>query len=227
MKTRKKRKFKKRYWLLVNLGIAIVILILLLYKPARYDPSEPAPADNKQGQVSPYLTHELSPQLYNGVQRDQPFDLIVTQEGINDIIAHSKWPKKSDGISFFAPVVLFVPDSIVLMGTANIKGVQFVVTIVAEPGLDDQGFLNLQVTKVKVGAMNITLLAGVVAKRMYQQQLATTPIDTKDLGAQIAASILNDKPFKPVFKLEGKKVRIEKITITQGKMTIRLAPASD
>ncbi len=223
MKTRKKRKLKKRYWLLVNLGIVIVILILLLYKPTHYGP--PDFAWSKE--VSPYMTHELYPQLYNGVQRDQPFDLIVTQEGINDIIAHSKWPKKSDGISFFAPVVLFVPDSIVLMGTANIKGVQFVVTIVAEPGLDDQGLLNLQVTKVKVGAMNITLLAGVVAKRMYQQQLATTPIDTKDLGAQIAASILNDKPFKPVFKLEGKKVRIEKITITQGKMTIRLAPASD
>ncbi len=209
------------------MGITIVILILLLYKPARYVSPELAPAADKHRQVSPYLTHELSPQLYNGVQRDQPFNLIVTQDGINDIIARSEWPKKPDGIRFSAPVVLFVPDSIVLMATANIKGVEFVVTIVAEPRLDDHGLLNLQVAKVKVGAMNITLLAGAAAKRMYQQQLATTPVDTEDFRARIVASIFNDQPFEPVFRLEDKKVRIEKITITHGKLTIRLAQVSD
>jgi len=227
LKTRKKRKFKKRYWLLVSLGITIVILILLLYKPARYDPSEAAPAAEGRRQVSPYLTHELSPQLYNGVQRDQPFDLIVTQDGINDIIAHSKWPRKSDGVRFSAPIVLFVPDGIVLMTAANMKGVEFVVTIVAEARLDDDGLLNLQIAKVKVGAMNITFVAKAVAKRMYHQQLATTPVDTEDFRVRVAASIFNDQPFEPAFKLEDKKVRIEKITITHGKLTIRLSPASD
>lgn len=224
MKARKKAKFKKRYWLLAGLVIVILILVLSLYRPARYNPLELAPAGGKPGQVSRYLTHQFLPQLYNGAQRGEPFDLPVSQKGINEIIAWSEWPKEFDGIRFSAPVVLFVPDSIILMGTVNIKGVEFVVTIVAEAGVDEQGLLNLWVAKVKVGAVNITLLARVMAKTMYAQRLATTPIDRQDLQAQIAASILNDEPFEPVFEVEDKKVRVEKITIEQEKLTIRLIP---
>ncbi len=113
------------------------------------------------------------------------------------------------------------------MGTVNIKGVEFVVTIVAEPKIDERGLLNLWVTKVKVGAMNITLLARVMAKTMYQKQLATAPLNTQDWRAKIAGSLLNDEPFEPVFKVEDKKVRVKKITITQEKLTIHLTPASD
>ena len=224
MKARKKRKFKKPYWLLLGLAVASVSLVLLLlYEPARYEP--PDFAHSKE--VSPYLTHELSPQFYNGAQRGEPFDLVVIQKGINDIVARSKWPREFDGISFSAPAVLFVPDSIILMGTVNIKGVEFVVTIVAEPGVDEQGLLNLRVAKVKVGAMNITILARVMAKTMYQQRLATTPLNAQDLRAKIAGSLLNDEPFEPVFKVEDKKVRVKKITIEQEKLTIHLTPASD
>jgi len=221
LKTRKKRKFKRRYFLLADLVIVIILFVLLLYKPARYDPL--APADNKQ--VSSYLTHELMTQLYNGAQRNEPFDLVVMQEGINDVVTRAKWPIESGGTMFYAPAVLFTADSIVLMGTAAVKGVEFIVTIVIEPKLDEKGLLNLQVTKVKVGAMNITLLARMVAKKMYQQRLATTEVDTDDLGAQIAASLLSDEPFEPVFTVEDKKVRAEKITITQGKVTLSLVPA--
>ena len=202
---------------------SVSLVLLLLYKPVRYDP--PDFAHSKE--VSPYLTHQFLPQLYNGAQRGEPFDLVIIQKGINDIISRYEWPKEFDGISFSTPAVLFVPDCIVLMGTVNIKGVEFVVTIMAEPRVDEQGLLNLWVTKVKVGAVNITILTRVMAKTMYQQRLATTLIDTQDLRAQIAASILNDEPFLPVFKVEDKKLRVEKVTITQEKLTIRLTPASD
>ncbi len=224
MKVRKKRKFKKLYWLLIILVAAsIPFVLLLLYKPACYDPH--VFAHTKE--VSPYLTHELSPQFYNGAQRGEPFDLVVLQKGINDIVARSKWPREFDGISFSTPAVLFVPDSIVLMGTVNIKGVEFVVTIVAEPRVDEQGLLNLRVAKIKVGAMNITLLAKVMAGTMYQKQLATAPLNTQDLRTKIAGSLLNDEPFEPVFKVEDKNVRVKKITIKQEKLTIHLTPAFD
>ncbi len=223
LKARKKRKFKKLYWLLpVLAAVPVSLVLLLLYKPARYDPPDFA----YTREVSPYLTHELSPQLYNGAQYDEPFDLVVEQRGINDIISRYDWPKEFDGVSFSAPAVLFVPDSIVLMGTVNIKGVEFVVTIVAEPKIDDQGLLNLWVTRVKVGAVNITLLARVMAGTMYQQRLAVAPINTQDLQAKIAGSLLNDEPFLPVFDVEDKKLRIEKITIKQEKLILHLTPAS-
>jgi len=112
------------------------------------------------------------------------------------------------------------------------KGVDLVITVVGEPRLNEEGLLNLHVAKVKIGAMNITPLARMIAKRMYAQRLATVPIDTEDLGAKIAGSLLNDEPFEPVFDIadifenEKKKLRIEKITIQQEKLILRLVPAS-
>ena len=227
MEKQKKKRFKKRYWLLIDLAVVVIIAVLLLYKPAHYNPDNISLAGENHRQVSPYLTHKLSPQFYNGMQRGEPFELVVTQAGINDIIRRSGWPKESGGVWFWAPEMLFEDDGIVLRTMANIKGVEFVVTFVINPSFDQNGLLNLQVTKVKVGAMNITLLAKVVAKRMYQQQLASLGDDRDQLSVKIAASLLNDEPFEPVFSIEDKKVRAEKITLEQERLTIHLVPLSD
>lgn len=232
LKVRKRIKYKKLIcWLLVDLAIALVILALLLYKPGRYDP--PEYTDDKL--VSPYLTNILTPAVHNGAQRGEPFDLVVTQSGINEVVAwyyKHKWPRQAEGTTFSAPEVLFVPDNIVLMGTAITRGVEFVVTIVLAPNLDEEGLLNLRVATIKIGAMNITPLARMIAKRMYAQRLAAAPIDTEDVRSKIVASLLNAEPFEPIFKIKGildnkdKKVRVKKITIEEEKLILRLVPAS-
>ncbi|MFQ6034590.1 MAG: hypothetical protein ACE5NM_01930 [Sedimentisphaerales bacterium] len=225
LEVRKKKKYKKlASWLLVDLAVASIIFSLLLYKPTGYGPLAVNAASRRRGRVHPYLTRLLS-ELYNGAQRGQPFELVVIEEQINEAIGRSQWPKESEGIMFSTPEVLFRPESVVLMGTANIKGAEFVVTIVLQPRVDQQGLLNLQVAKVKIGAMNITPLAKVVARRMYQHRLATVPVDIDDLRTKIAGSLLSDEPFEPVFHIEDKKVRVEKITVTQGKLILHLVPA--
>ena len=108
LKVSKKRKFKKRYWLLIDLALAIIILYLLSYKPARYRPPGTVPAGNNQDQVSPYLSNVLLPQLYNGAQRDEPFDLNVIQKGINETIARFQWPRESDGVVVCSPTLFLV-----------------------------------------------------------------------------------------------------------------------
>ncbi|MHC4641704.1 MAG: hypothetical protein ACYS32_08665 [Planctomycetota bacterium] len=232
LKARKKKKFKKRYWLLLDLALAIIILALLFYKPARYRPPNTVPVSNNQDEISPYLTNVLLPQLYNGAQRDEPFDLDINQKGINDTIARFKWPRESDGVILSTPTVFFVPDSIVLMGTASIRGAELAVTVVAKPRLDEEGLLLLKVDKVKIGAMNITPLARLLAKRMYKERVESVPVDLQDLRAKIAASLLNEESFEPILNIRdiseevNKKVRIEKITIIQKRLTIRLAPVS-
>jgi hypothetical protein len=225
-KAKKKRKFKILIWLGIDLIVAAVILGLILYKPAHYDPLEIAPTR----EVSPHLTNELLPQLYNNAQLDEPFDLVVTQKAINDIVARGNWPMHSEGTTLSAPAVLFVPGSVVLMGTATLKGVDFVVTIALTAHVDPNGLLNLKVAKVKVGAMNITLLAKLVAKEMYQKRVGLLPIDKADIRAKIAASLLNDESFDPVLDLtdlfDGQRteVRIEKVAIEHQKLTLRLVP---
>jgi hypothetical protein len=231
-KVRKKKKFKKRYWLLFDLALAAIILALLFYKPSRYRPSGYIPIDNKQEEISQYLTNELLPELYNGAQREEPFDLEIIQKGINETITRLQWPQESEGVILSAPTVFFVPDNIVLMGTANIKGAELVVTIVAKPALNEKGLLNLNVQKVKIGAMNITPVAKLLAKRMYSERMASIAIDIEDLRTKIAASLLNEEAFEPVFNVNGifedldRKLRIEKITIAQKKLILRLVPVS-
>jgi uncharacterized protein YpmS len=224
LKERKKARFKKICWLSIGLAAALVFFVLLLlYKPARHG----SPEFTYDNQVSPYLTHELLPELYNNAQLGEPFELVVTEEGINDVIARSKWPKQSGSVWYSVSEVLFVTDNIVLTGAAIAGGVEFAVTVVAEAGIDRNGLLKLQVTKVKIGAINLTTLGKMIAKRIYARRLDTASPDKKDIRLQIADSILNDEPFVPVFKIEDKKVRAEKIKITKGKLTIRLTPIPD
>ena len=226
-KIHKKSKRKKLVvWLLIDLTVATVVFLLLLYRPGRYDPADFDSLNQEQGQVSTYLTHVLSPQFYNNSQLGEPFNLVVTQDGINEIVAGLGWPKFSEGVMLYAPAVLFVPGSVVLMGTANVKGVELIITIELVPKIDEQKLLNLDVIKVKIGAVNITPLARMVGKKMYAESLATMPVDKEALQTKIVASLLNEEPFEPVFRVENSKVRIEKITIQKEKLTAHFVPSS-
>jgi hypothetical protein len=223
---KKSRRKKLVLWLLIDLAVAAVVFALLLYRPSRYDPADFDSYGHEQGQVSPYLTHELSPQVYNNSQRGEPFDLVVTQSGVNEIVAGLSWPKFSEGIMLYAPAVLFVPGSVVLMITADFKGVELIITIELEPKIDQQKLLNLHVAKVKVGAVNITPLARMMGKKMYAERLVMLPVDTEALQTKIVGALLNEEAFEPIFSIEDNKVRIEKITVYKEKLTARLVPAS-
>ncbi len=228
LKLRKKKRLKKlACWLVVDLIVATIIFALLLYKPRWYQPAVFNEGSYERGTVSPYLTHELLPKIHHDAQLGKPFDLVITQEGINEIVAWSGWPKESEGVIFTSPAVLFMPDNIVLMGTAVVKGVDFIVTIVVEPKINEQNLLSLNVVKVKIGAMNITPLAMIVAKKSYKQRLASITEDIKnEWQTKITASLLNNESFEPVFKIEDIKVHVESITIKEKQLTLRLIPAS-
>jgi len=222
---KKARSNKLIRWLMVDIAVAALVFVVLLYRPGRYQP--PGSDKYRSGEVSPYLTNELSPAIYNGIQRVEPFDVVITQEGLNDIIARGNWPMESEGILLYAPAALFIPGRLVLMGTAAAKGVEFVVTIELEPKIDEKGLLNLQIAKLKIGAMNITPLAKIIAKKMYMQKISGIELDSNAIQTKIAASLLTDVPFEPVFSIDDtKKVRIEKITIENEKLLAHLVPVS-
>ncbi len=222
LKKKKKKKFKRIYWLLIDLVIMAVVIILLLYKPTRYKGLDVSSTSLEQGQVHPYLTHDLSPQLHNGLQSGAPFDFVVKQVPMNEVISWSDWPKQAEGTNFSLPELFFEPGRIILMGTATTGGVDFIVTIAVEPELSREGLLNLRVATVKIGAMNITPLARLIAKKMYAERMSTTYVDMNSIAAKIAASLLDDRAFEPVFNIEGRKVRLEKFTIEKQKLTAGL-----
>lgn len=105
-----KKRFRRRCILLAEFAIVILLLFLLLYRPAAY--KRPAASDFQNTYVSQYLTNVLLPQIYNGVQREKPFEIIVTQDGINEIITSSQWPKQVESISFSAlPPKVLAPQA--------------------------------------------------------------------------------------------------------------------
>jgi uncharacterized protein YpmS len=201
--------------------IPVIFVLLVLYKPAGIRPDKLI----TDKQVSLYLTNVLYPQLYNGAQRQEPFELVITEEGINDIISRLNWPIESDGIWYFTPKALFKPKHIILSGIAATRGVELAITIAGSPAIDKKGLLNLNITKVKVGAVNMTIPAKIIASRVYASKINPETTDANDIKVKIAASLVNNEPFEPVFKIKGQKIRIEKIDINNKQLTINFVPA--
>ncbi|MBN1392988.1 MAG: hypothetical protein JW947_09330 [Sedimentisphaerales bacterium] len=232
MKAHKKTGFKKNaqhglrrlYVLLIVAAaisaVAVIFLVLLFHKPSSYKPLD----FSGSREVSLYLTHQLLPDFYNGIQLQEPFELVVAEDGINDAVAHFKWPRQLGGVGFSAPMVFFADDAVVLMGTVSTDGTELVITITAHPALDAEGLLNLNVAGVKIGAVDISPLAAVLAKKISDAKYAAQPVDENDFRTKMTMAILNGEPFDPVFKVEDKKVRIEKISLEQKKLTIRFTP---
>ena len=223
LQNRKKKRLKKFiYWLAIDLSVAAIVFSLLLYKPGRYNPD---PIDSDE--VSPYLT-QLSSEIYNKSQFGRPFDIVITQEALNDIINRAGWPIESEGVLLYAPAAIINPEAVVLMGTADFQGVEFIITIELNAIINEDGLMKTDVSKVKVGAVNITPLAKITAKKMYAQKLEEIgDYDVYTWQSRIIASLLNGDTIEPVFEIEKngvKAIKIKKLIIEQGKLTVNLAP---
>ncbi len=221
-KRKKSRRRKLLIWLAVDLAVAAVVIGLLVYRPSRYHPVAPAP--NSDGEtVHPYLHRDLASTFYNKAQERRPFEMAVLDQKLNEAIADKKW--QSEGVLLSSPQVLFAPGRVVLMGMADVEGAGFVVTIELAPKMNEQGYLDLAIEKVKVGAMNVTPLAKMMARKMYQEQIGTGAIDMDNLATKIVAALLTGQPFEPLLELDGKWVRLKSFDITQGKLTTQFIPA--
>jgi uncharacterized protein YpmS len=224
-RSKKKPRLKRLLrWLAVDLLVLAILVLLLFYKPGRYHPVLIVSFDPNGEKVHPYLTRELLPKFNNGVQSRRPFRMTIVDNALNEVIARYDLPQAS-GVSISKPQVLFEPDRIVLMGTANVEGAPLIVTIKLQPQFDEKGLLNLNVEEVKLGAMPITLLVKMVGKEKYNERVAAGDVDTEDIRSQIVASLLSGKLFDPVVTYGGKKVRLKSVEISQGQMEAEFVPA--
>jgi uncharacterized protein YpmS len=221
----KKTKFRK-YLLpaaLLVLVLLMLVLVLTAYRPKRYAPVRVA----DQNQISPYLTHHLLPAVFNGAQRREPFEVVITQEGLNDIIARFPQPIKLHDITLTDPQVLLTPQKIILMATAGARPVDLVATIELNPIISQQGLLNLHINSVALGAVNITSVAKLIGDKAYLDWLSSTGTEPNNIAAQVCRSLLNDEPFEPVFEFGGSRLRVSKIDVSAAKITVLLTPAPD
>ena len=217
---KKKKKSRLVYWLVADLVFGLAFVSLLLYKPSGYQPIATSMDPNQP--VHRYLTH-LSSELYNGMQTREPFVIDLLEGGINESILQARWPMESEGITFEAPRVSMTPEGVTVVGMASYEGIDLAIRLEGVPTLTQKGRLNLHVAAVRIGALNVTLLARMVARKMVQAKFAWFTNEPQDTRTQITRSFLEDRPFDPLFAWEDRQVRLTHLVLAQGRVQLTLA----
>ncbi|MEJ5259777.1 MAG: hypothetical protein WHS88_06265 [Anaerohalosphaeraceae bacterium] len=194
---------------------AAAVFLLPAVHPKSYRPVQP----ENPNQVSPYLTHKLGPDFYDKVQLDEPFELLVEQEGINDILSRYPWPIQLEGFTIYTPMLTFSPETTVLMAKVNYRGLSSILSIYANPYLDSAGKMNLNIQSVYLGLLPITPLARTIAEKYVREHF-----DPQDPVESINYAIISNQPFDPVLRIFDKSARITKLTIESGKVRLFFTP---
>lgn len=217
-----KSRFKKR--LLITLAavfsifLCTCITVAILFKqvPESYVPSAP-PEPNSPIPLS------IAATIYNGSQLAKPFDLVVGQDEINSIITNEEvtglaWPVEINGVTISLPAITFQPDTLSVMATINFMDIPFVATLIAEPKLEADGMLYLNIRKVKAGTLDITPLASMLASGIFANQSEEFPDDP--FIAILTAACLENKPIEPVFPAFDEDIRIISTDIQTEKLIL-------
>jgi hypothetical protein len=167
------------------------------------------------------------PTIYNNSQLDAPFEVVITEEGLNDIIARWRQPVKFNNITFSDPQAILTQKQIILMVTAKTRFTNPVLTIRMTPAINLFDQLNIHVDSVSLGAAGITTLTKSMGNKAFTDWLAFTGTEPNNIAAQVCRSLLNDEPFEPVLKVGDKSLRICKIKLEKKKITALLLPLSD
>jgi len=222
-----KSKFKK--WLLATLAfvcaaflcLAVTVAVLFKQVPEAYVPPIP-PEPNAP--IPQFVTRDIVATVYNESQLAKPFDLVVPQDEINALITNKavtnlEWPIEINGVVISSPAVLFQPDTLSVMATIDYAGVPVVMTFIAEPKLETDGMLYLNIRQVKAGLMDITPLAKGLASSIFSRQAQKYP--DEPIIKMLADACLENKPIDPVFPAFKKYIRIIATDIQVEKMILR------
>ena len=190
---------------------------MLFMLPFGYNPCIPINGN----EVSPYLTNYLAPTVHNKAQYGRPFELVIEESGINDIIARNFCSEKPDGLKFEGPFIKFLPGSVLLMGKSRYGPMHFVSTIVIEPEIDEKGDLSLRISGIKAGRAPLPFAAAIIRNKM--QKRLEKAISEK-VFAKLGKLLLKNETIKPIIEVAGEKIRIQRITTQKKKLILHFVP---
>ena len=194
------------------------VVFMLTTVPRYYQPLQP----KNSNEVSQYLTNYLAPQIHNKSQFDEPFELVVTEQGLNDIVVRGRWPIKLNGLTASGPAVVLSANQITLMATVKYGRIRAVVTIVMSPTIDETGLLCLNLQNVKAGSVGITALAKELSQKITATYLGK--VDGNAWADDMTAALLENKAIDPVFAAYDRQVRLTDIDISSGEAVLHFTP---
>jgi len=205
---------------LVLLAAAGVVMLLLGTVPGIYQPF----VRPGSGEVSPYITHDLAPDFFTGMQEGRPFEMVFRQEGLNELLAFSVGSFPFGEFTLSAPSVVLTPDAFVLMATAQVKNVSSVLTITAKPAIEADGRLNLNITSAKLGAIPVLGIVRGIGRQIADEYLAGAE---EQAYAGVVNGVLNNEPFEPLVSFSKYTMRVKALTLEEGKVRLLIEPVKD
>lgn len=202
----------------IAIGVCVGILILFWYTPRAYKPIRPANPE----EVSHYLTHELGPEFYDQVQRNEPFELTISQSGLNDIISRWNWPQQIGEATFSDPYIIFSQQSVILMGTLKYKKVSSVISITALPAMDSDGKISLNIRSVRFGMVPATTLLTTLVQKAFDDTPNHFAEDPE--AREKIQSLIRGEPIDPRFRISEHRVQVTDFSIETGFLKLTLLP---
>jgi uncharacterized protein YpmS len=198
--------------------LLVCVVFMLTAVPRHYQPHQP----ENSNEVSQYLTNYLAPQIHNKSQLDEPFEIVVTEQGLNDIIARGQWPIKLNGMTASDPAVVLSANQIALMATVKYGRMWSVVTIVLSPAVNETGLLYLNLRNIKAGSVGITAFAKQLIRKITAAY--TGKVDGNTWADDMTAVLLEDKAIDPVFAAYDNHIRLTDIDISNGEAVLHFTP---
>jgi hypothetical protein len=171
-------------------------------------------------QISQYLSNYIMPELYNKSQYKKPFDLVLSQTGINEILARHMDPNTLAKAGLSDLSASFKKDEIILTARTNYKGFNFVVSMAIEPEIDKHGKLFLDTEDFQLGRSVLPFVADVIKKKIIDS--LNENFNAEKTG-EFSSIVLSAGRIDPVFEINHSKLRIEKITVQDQNLILRFS----
>ncbi|HBG28740.1 MAG: hypothetical protein A2Y10_14315 [Planctomycetes bacterium GWF2_41_51] len=171
-------------------------------------------------QVSQYLTNIILPEFYNKSQLGTPFEIVFSEEGINDIVARHLDAKSLKRAGFSDVSITFKSGRILLTAKTKYRNHDFVITAVLKPTVDKKGF-NAGLSEIQAGTSSIPFAKDLIRERVLYE-IAGSSADVNFVS--YAGMVFSDDKIEPEFSFNHRNLKIEKITIDNQKLIVSFLP---
>lgn len=237
-----KNTFEKRIINALIIGLIVIVSALLLMSLALHEPGAYQPVPAETGGISPYITHKLAPEVFLKVQLDNRFEIIVEQDGLNDIVARLDWPRQSGKATIQQPVATLDPNGLSVMAKVHYLKLPVVLTVKARPEILEDGRLVFNLRTVRAGKIPVTPIARMIIAKALDDEIEKLGgkieapdtnvlkklyyTKTRDTLVALKPALLENEPMDPSFPVSRtKRIHLDAVEFNSKAAVLRFTPA--
>jgi hypothetical protein len=171
-------------------------------------------------EISQYLLNDVLPPFFNKSQVPEPFEIVLLQDGVQEIVAHSVKSEDLKRWGFSDISITFLRGKILLAGKTKYRGFDFIVTAVFEPKIDEKGF-NAGLARIRIGNTKIPYGPKLLRDRILYK-LAGAGMNSD--AVHYAGMLFSDNRIKPQFSFNHRNITVKSVSVENQKLRITFLP---